>query len=192
MLIVSQNKKSHSNHPYALRGFTIVELLIAIVIIAILAAITVVAYSGIQQRARNSSRVAEAKQWQTLLSMYRAQNSTYPISSGGVCLGEGFPKYAGSGNALVGSCWDANSTTSRHFEDVAFNNLVRTIGSLPQGDRTPILGANGTTYRVGPIFWWNAVTPYISYFLEGDGACPLGTKSWSDAVNYRCNLVLST
>ena len=31
-------------------GFTIVELLIVIVIIAILAAITIVAYSGIQQR----------------------------------------------------------------------------------------------------------------------------------------------
>jgi prepilin-type N-terminal cleavage/methylation domain-containing protein len=36
-------------------GFTIVELLIVIVVIAILAAITVVAYNGIQDRARNSS-----------------------------------------------------------------------------------------------------------------------------------------
>lgn len=34
------------------RGFTIVELLIVIVVIAILAAITVVAYTGIQNRAR--------------------------------------------------------------------------------------------------------------------------------------------
>ena len=34
-----------------LRGFTIVELLIVIVIIAILAAITIVAYNGIQQLA---------------------------------------------------------------------------------------------------------------------------------------------
>lgn len=34
------------------RGFTIVELLIVIVVIAILAAITIVAYNGIQQRSR--------------------------------------------------------------------------------------------------------------------------------------------
>ncbi|MFZ2835698.1 Type II secretion system protein G precursor [compost metagenome] len=37
-------------------GFTIVELLIVIVIIGILAAITVVAYNGIQDRAKNSKR----------------------------------------------------------------------------------------------------------------------------------------
>lgn len=36
------------------RGFTIVELLIVIVVIAILATITVVAYNGIQDRARQS------------------------------------------------------------------------------------------------------------------------------------------
>ncbi len=36
------------------RGFTIVELLIVVVVIAILAAITIVAYNGIQNRARDS------------------------------------------------------------------------------------------------------------------------------------------
>ena len=37
-----------------LNGFTIVELLIVIVVIAILAAITVVAYTGVQQQAIES------------------------------------------------------------------------------------------------------------------------------------------
>lgn len=41
------------------RGFTIVELLIVIVVIAILAAITIVAYNGVQQRAIASSVAAD-------------------------------------------------------------------------------------------------------------------------------------
>lgn len=43
-------------------GFTIVELLIVVVVIAILAAITTVAYSGIRAKAEQSARVSEMNQ----------------------------------------------------------------------------------------------------------------------------------
>lgn len=59
-------------------GFTIVELLIVIVIIGILAAITIVAYNGIQQRARDSRRGSDIIQLQKALGMYEAENGAYP------------------------------------------------------------------------------------------------------------------
>lgn len=45
-------------------GFTIVELLIVIVVIAILAAITIVAYNGIRERANSSAQKSELSQLQ--------------------------------------------------------------------------------------------------------------------------------
>ncbi|AHB42022.1 hypothetical protein RAAC3_TM7C00001G0156 [Candidatus Saccharibacteria bacterium RAAC3_TM7_1] len=61
-------------------GFTIVELLIVIVVIAVLAAITVVAYNGIQQRARDASMQSDLSNVSKKLELYNAENGTYPTS----------------------------------------------------------------------------------------------------------------
>jgi general secretion pathway protein G len=61
------------------KGFTIVELLIVIVIIGVLAAITVVAYNGIQNRANNSARYGDLKAWVKHFELYKAQEGTYPF-----------------------------------------------------------------------------------------------------------------
>lgn len=63
------------------QGFTIVELLIVIVVIGVLAAITIVAYNGIQGRARDSQRISDVRSIQKALEIYKTQKGSYPPST---------------------------------------------------------------------------------------------------------------
>jgi general secretion pathway protein G len=60
-------------------GFTIVELLIVIVVIGILAAITIVAYNGIQSRARETSLRSDLTNIAKQLEMYHVDGD-YPAN----------------------------------------------------------------------------------------------------------------
>lgn len=62
------------------KGFTIVELLIVIVVIGILAAITIVAYGGIQSKARVAAVSAALSQASQKLAVYQVDNGNYPTS----------------------------------------------------------------------------------------------------------------
>lgn len=59
-------------------GFTIVELLIVIVVIAILATISIVAYTGIQTRARETQILNDLSGLAKQLHLFQAENGRYP------------------------------------------------------------------------------------------------------------------
>lgn len=56
-------------------GFTVVELMIVIVVIAILASISIVAYSGMQERARDTARLSDAKTIVDAIKLYATYNN---------------------------------------------------------------------------------------------------------------------
>lgn len=158
--------------PRSKSGFTIIELLIVIVVIAILAAITIVAYNGMQANARNASRIAAAKDAYKLMVMYGTQYGSYPPLSDSVCIGSGYQDVSGDG---IGDCWTQNTNSYRGIESTTFNNELRKIGSLPSPDKTQVSWPNGGGWTRGvTIGYWTSLTvngqskPYrIWYNLEG-------------------------
>ena len=77
--LLSSILKEHMGKAQKQLGFTIVELLIVIVIIGILAAITIVAYNGIQNRAHNSKRAADLNNVSKALEVIYATDNQYPL-----------------------------------------------------------------------------------------------------------------
>ena len=64
------------------KGFTIVELLIVIVVIGILAAITIVAFNGIQNRGKTSAAQSAAGNADKKSEAYNAEVGYYPTTLG--------------------------------------------------------------------------------------------------------------
>lgn len=86
------------------RGFTIVELLIVIVVIAILATISIVAYNGIQARANDAKTISAVNQIEKALRLYATDNGpdikggygSTAVPAGSPCV-DGVSGFFGSG-----------------------------------------------------------------------------------------------
>lgn len=113
--------KKHRTHT----GFTIVELLIVIVVIGILAAITIVAYNGVQNRAQDARRINDAQMIVGALEAYKTLNGTYP---------------AAVPNDPSG--WEVSKTTP-----ATFLSSLKTSGAI--SNLTPVdpINANSTYYK---------------------------------------------
>jgi type II secretion system protein G len=177
----SKNKQSSPNQTRA--GFTIVELLIVIVVIAILAAITVVAYNGIQQRAKDSQRKSDIAAITKALELYYIDNGRYP---------------AGSGSTTINASW---STTA----DASWQNLATALApysaklptdpiSTPSAAVTSGTGYNYAYYANNSTFCGAAVGKMyiLVYRLEGapredtfKGDCPSNVLWYGSSSNYR-------
>jgi prepilin-type N-terminal cleavage/methylation domain-containing protein len=147
------------------RGFTIVELLIVIVVIGILAAITIVAYNGVQTKAKTTSAVAAANTAMQKAELYNTDQSRYPL--------------------LTTELTGAATTTSYYLTGVTFGTPAatappNTLSMLKCGSGTPatqsaITAANVTGNR---FYYWdytngNANSYDTSGVDTGTGiACP--------------------
>lgn len=110
-------------------GFTIVELLIVIVVIGILAAMVIVAFNGIQTRAKNTQRTTAASSWLKTIALYTAQHGAFPsgFSNNHICLGTGYPTDLDG----VTTDEDCNGSGNVKHPLAATNNALKEFSSLP-------------------------------------------------------------
>ncbi|MDO8591795.1 MAG: type II secretion system protein [bacterium] len=136
----------------AAKGFTIVELLIVIVVIGILAALVVVTYNGIQQKARDTERKTDINALHGQLEAYQAQNGKYPTLD----------------NINNVSPADFRSTDMKGLDPAALQDPKGTAQTLVAAP-----AANDYAYAVLPAGCDNAATDCTSYTLtatlEGGG-----------------------
>lgn len=160
----------------AKRGFTIVELLIVVVVIAILAAITIVSYNGITTKANASASKSVAATWQKKIELYQADTGRYPVNIGEM-----------SAPANSGKSWyitNASLTPAGAVVDSASGKTRSEVRSC--GDTTPTT-ANVTGVQ---IRYWNyeGATPAPVAITVGScatvGNQAHGTADWAGpAIN---------
>lgn len=95
------------------KGFTIVELLIVIVVIGILAAITLVAYNGVQNRAKGSAGQALANSIVKKAEIYNAIGTGYAADRAALILGTGEAKIDDQASVVAGVITAANANSGK-------------------------------------------------------------------------------
>ena len=166
------------------QAFTIVELLIVIVVVAILAAITVVAYSGIQQRARNTQVITGVNQYVKAIQGYYAVNGSYPTSSG--CLGANYPS---------DQCWTTNGSGSKAVNVALDAQLSEFISNKPTlATKLLNMGGSYAQYdRAGLVYIYTSATNIeVRYYLESNNQSCLGGFTFAnEGALSRCIMMLS-
>ena len=62
-------------------GFTIIELLVSITIIALLSTIGMTGYQAVSKGGRDALRKTDLEQIRSALEIYKSENSAYPVNS---------------------------------------------------------------------------------------------------------------
>ncbi len=105
------------------KGFTLVEILVALSILAILMAAVMMNMSEARKKARDTQRVSDMQQLTLAFRMYREMNSINPTAASGEILGDG----AGAVDTdiapyLTNTIKDPiNSGSSQYYYDSSYN-----------------------------------------------------------------------
>lgn len=159
-------------------GFTIVELLIVIVVIGILAAITIVSFNGIQNKAHTASIQSDVSNQSTQIQLFYAQQGFYPASvtdcptpgNANMCLN------VSSGNTIAYAASGSDYCVSEIYNAISYkasNTAAQSTGSCTPASCYNIQ-QNGQShgdgvYTVQPNNTSSAISVYCDMTTAGGG-----------------------
>lgn len=151
------------------KGFTIVELLIVIVVIGILAAITIVAYNGIQNRGKAAGAQAAANSLDKKAEIYFAENSQYPITASVI-----------TGTGTQNSVATTTSSTWYSAQGSAFTTTAATAATAggmhsllaAPADSKTLYYTNSASATGGCIWYYDYQVPTWKSVQVGSVTCP--------------------
>lgn len=146
------------------RGFTIVELLIVIVVIGILAAITLVAYNGVQNAANDAAIQSDVNNLVKKIKLYEADNGTFP------------PAGHRSGDSTLFPAISFKPTKAAYTSTA--DNLFYCEGSKPTIGRTWAVAAQS---KSGKVYYFRNEEGTLKFATTGNawGHCQTG---WDASV----------
>jgi prepilin-type N-terminal cleavage/methylation domain-containing protein len=150
-------------------GFTIVELLIVIVVIAILATISITAYNGIQQRAQNTAKFSTVASIVKVLKLYIASHQDYPLTTN------------------VSTCLTQDNICTIYNGSVVTTPNSTLLTSLSEfGKMPPVSGDSTTNTMYGIYYYYNTALN-----IQGDPN-PLLIIFWLKGTSQDCRKIGGT
>jgi prepilin-type N-terminal cleavage/methylation domain-containing protein len=160
-------------------GFTIVELLIVLVVIAILAAIVIVAYNGVASKASDSSAKSNIETTVKKLEVAKVSDSKYPlrladINGGGITApSDTRIEYTSDGATYCVTTSSIRAKTN-YFEKN--NSGTLTTGTCP--NHLGYAGGEGT-FSTASIFGDSAPTGSYQVYNDGGGDLWIGDRFYT-------------
>lgn len=165
-------------------GFTIVELLIAIVVIGILSAIAVTASNGVQTQARNAAMLRGMDTVEKALRLYAQRNDGFPnpteLTGGGAsntyaCIqptSGGWPVQDG---LAATECLAGATGITTGYSTVVQQAILTSVSKVPDTSNVTV-SAGGQSARGIMYIYINPAAASLLYYIRGDQTCGRGTK----------------
>ncbi len=133
-------------------GFSMVEIMVIVTLITILAGVGVIAFRGVQARARDAKRQTDLESIQTALEVYYQEHYSYPSSSE----------------------WDKvkNNGVSDDVLSVTLEpDYMNLVPIDPLQSDTANQGPCGGG-RYGYVYWSDGTTYFLATYVEGANSSP--------------------